>query len=265
MSAVQPSISVVIPTHERCEGCKRAVQSALDQEYPALEVLVCDDASTDGTQDALESWAREEPRLRYLRLPSNHGGPAVPRNLGTKAARGDWVAFLYDDDRWLPGKLQVQGEALASGRYDLVASDARRSGGSPYFGHRQALEPDRAEFLRHNPIITSTAVVRRLSLLAAGGFPSSTAWISLSGVEDYAAWLQLAYRGARVLILPDQLVAYDDIDENRISRAAARQEAAVAAIRWRLWLRRLNDPAVFGSALRGTSDAARTRLRQLRS
>jgi glycosyltransferase involved in cell wall biosynthesis len=259
VSAAPPRISVVIPTYQRLEACRRAISSALEQELPALEVLVCDDGSTDGTQAALEAWAGEEPRLRYLRLARNFGAPAAARNLGTQSARGEWVAFLDDDDVWLPEKLRIQAEAISTGRYDVVASDAARSSGEPYFGHERASEPDRAELLRHNPVITSTAVARRSSLIEAGGFTDSAVGMSITGVEDYAAWLNLAYRGARFVVLPDRLVEYDDAGEDRVSSAAARQEAEVAAVRWRLWLRRPHDAAVLGSALRGTLDAWRLR------
>jgi teichuronic acid biosynthesis glycosyltransferase TuaG len=254
-----PRISVVIPTYQRLESCRRAISSALEQELPALEVLVCDDGSADGTRDALETWAGEEPRLRYLRLPRNFGAPAAARNLGTDNARGEWVAFLDDDDRWVPEKLRVQAEAISTGRYDVVASDAIRSSGDPYLGLDRPSEPDRAELRRHNPVITSTAVVRRTSLIEAGGFTDSAVGMTITGVEDYAAWLNLAYRGARFVVLPDRLVDYDDAGENRVSTAVARQEAEVAAVRWRLWLRRPYDFAVLGSALRGTLDAWKLR------
>jgi teichuronic acid biosynthesis glycosyltransferase TuaG len=252
-----PRISVVIPTYQRLEACKRAIRSALEQELAPLEVLVCDDGSTDRTREELEAWAREDPRLRYLALPRNHGAPAAARNLGTRAARGDWVAFLDDDDMWSDSKLRVQAEQLSTGRYDVVASDATRVSGGAYFGLSAAIEPDRTELLRHNPIITSTAVARRSLLLDAGGFTDSAVGMSITGVEDYAAWLDLAYRGARFLVLPDELVTYEDTEENRVSRAIARQEAEAAAVRWRLWLRRPVDLTVLGASLRATADAAR--------
>jgi glycosyltransferase involved in cell wall biosynthesis len=255
-----PQISVVIPTYQRLDACRRAISSALKQEPPPLEVLVCDDGSGDGTQEALESWAGDEPRLHYLRLPRNFGAPAAARNLGVLTARGDWVAFLDDDDEWLPSKLRVQGEAISTGRYDVIASDATRRSGEPYLGLTRAAEPDRAELLRHNPIVTSTAVARRTALLAAGGFTDSAVGMSITGVEDYAAWLNLAYRGARFVVLPDQLVLYEDFGDERVSSDAARQEAEVAAVRWRLWMRRPHDMAVLGSALRGTVDALRLRF-----
>ena len=106
MNAAPPRVSVVIPTYQRLGACQRAISSALEQELPALEVLVCDDGSADRTREELEAWAGEEPRLRYLRLPRNYGAPAAARNLGTQSARGEWVAFLDDDDQWVPGKLQ---------------------------------------------------------------------------------------------------------------------------------------------------------------
>lgn len=242
-----------------------AVASALEQDLPPAEVLVCDDGSTDGTRERMEAWAREDPRVRYLRLSRNHGAPAAARNLGAQSAAGDWVAFLDSDDRWLPQKLRVQGEELQSGRYDVVASDAARTSGGPYFGLDAPAKPDAAEFLRHNPIITSTAVVRRSSLLASGGFPDQALGMPIRGVEDYAAWLNLASGGARFIVLDEPLVVYEDGGDDRISAGAARQEAEVAAVRWRLWLRRPTDSAVLRASLRATADAARHRLRAARA
>ena len=259
MDVEPPRISVVIPTYQRVESCRRAVASALEQELPALEVLVCDDGSTDGTQDAFENLARDEPRLVYLRTSRNHGAPAASRNLGLRKARGEWVAFLDDDDRWLPAKLSVQEKAISSGRYDVIASDATRSSGGAYFGLERAVEPNRRELLRHNPIITSTAIGRRDALVAAGGFRDSAMGMSITGVEDYGLWLSLAYDGARFVVVPDQLVVYEDSVADRVSSAVPRQEAEVAAVRWRLWTHRPYDPAVLGSALRGSLDAWRRR------
>jgi glycosyltransferase involved in cell wall biosynthesis len=261
MKSGRPRISVVIPTFQRREECKRAVASALEQDAPPFEVLVCDDGSTDGTEDDLRPWAEEQPRLRYLRLDRNHGSPAPARNLGIESAHGEWIALLDSDDRWLPNKLAVQSDALLTDRYDVVACDAKRASNGPYFGLTAATEPDPSEFLIHNPIITSSAVARRSSLLSAGGFIRSAMGLAITGVEDYAIWLALAYRGARFLVLPDQLVTYDDVEQDRVSSAVARQEAEVAAVRWRLWLRRPHDVSVLGSALRGTFHAARWRLR----
>jgi glycosyltransferase involved in cell wall biosynthesis len=253
MAPPEPQVSVVIPTYQRVEQCKRAIASALAQELPPAEILVCDHGSTDDTQDVIESWATDEPLLRYLRLPENRGTPGPARNLGIETARGEWVAFLDDDDRWLPEKLRAQADALSAERYEVVASDARRVSGGAYFGLKAPVEPGRAELLRHNPIITSTAVIRRESLLAIGGFRPSR-------VEDYEAWLRLAYRGARFLVLPEELTLYEDTGDRRVSTAVARQEAEVAAVRWRIWLRHPTDGTALAASLRATLDAARHRF-----
>lgn len=262
MSAGPLRVSVVIPTYQRHEKCSQAVTSALDQELEPLEVLVCDDGSTDQTEEVITRLSVDDPRVRYLRLPENQGTPAPARNLGIDNARGDWVAFLDADDRWLPGKLAAQSELLAGDRYDVVASDATRTTGGPYFGLDETKEPAIGELLVHNPIITSTAVARRSSLLDAGGFPRSALGLPVGGAEDYGLWLNLAYGRSRFAVMPDQLAIYDDSSSaEQLSSHAPRQEARVALVRWRLWTRHPLDGSVLGSALRGTVDAARARGR----
>jgi hypothetical protein len=263
LSSDLPSISVVIPTFQRCEECRRAVESALGQDQPPFEVLVCDDGSTDGTEEAMSEWAESEPGLRYLRLSRNHGGPAPARNLGIQKARGEWVAFLDSDDRWGPEKLAIQREFISSGRYDVVASDATKESGGPYFGLTAPHEPTREEFLAHNPIIASTAVARRSMLVQIGGFPHSAGRFKLTGVEDYGAWLSLINRGARFLVIPRELITYADSGD-RISTAVAHQETGVAALRWRLWRERPMDRAVLRSAARASVDALRWQARSRR-
>jgi hypothetical protein len=152
---------------------------------------------------------------------------------------------------------------LAGDRYDVVASDATRTTGGPYFGLDETKEPAIDELLVHNPIITSTAVARRSSLLSVGGFPRSALGLSVGGVEDYGLWLSLAHRGARFVVMPDQLTVYEDGGSGgRLSSRAPKQEARVALMRWRLWMRHPLDGAVLGSAVRGTVDAARVRGRR---
>ena len=247
-----PRISVVIPTFERPEAAERAVASALDQMLPAAEVLVCDDGSRDATGERFSRWERSEPRLRYLRLP-HAGSPGPTRTAGVRAATGEWIAFLDDDDRWHPGKLELQAPHL--GGDVVVATNALRSSGAPYFPDMRApLSPTRAQLLRDNPLIVSTVVARRDSLLDAGGF-LEPAWAR--GVADYAMWLRLAERGARFLVLPDVAADYDDGPAGRLSSAPVRQEAAVARMTWHHWATGARDRAVLRAALSHTAAVAR--------
>ena len=101
----EPLVSVVIPTINRPQLVVRAVQSALAQTLQPIEVIVVIDGPDEATKDALA--ALNEPRLLVKPLPRSHG-PAQARNEGVEAARGRWIAFLDDDDEWVPSKLDIQ-------------------------------------------------------------------------------------------------------------------------------------------------------------
>jgi glycosyltransferase involved in cell wall biosynthesis len=98
------SVSVVIPTYNRCDTVSRAIESVLAQTRPADEIIVVDDGSTDESASLLKG--RFGSEISYVHQ-ENAGCPAA-RNRGIAMARGEWVALLDSDDTWLPSKLQVQ-------------------------------------------------------------------------------------------------------------------------------------------------------------
>jgi glycosyltransferase involved in cell wall biosynthesis len=99
-------VSVLIPTYNRAYCLARAINSALGQTYPHMEVLVVDDGSTDNTRKLVEGTYGADGRVRYL-YQLNRGVSAA-RNHGLREARGEYVAFLDSDDVWKPWKLQAQ-------------------------------------------------------------------------------------------------------------------------------------------------------------
>ena len=99
------SVSVVVPTRHRAELVQKAVTSALRQDFESIEVLVVVDGEDLRTSEALKAF--RDARLRVIELVAGVGG-AEARNIGVRAARGEWVAFLDDDDEWLPHKLSRQ-------------------------------------------------------------------------------------------------------------------------------------------------------------
>jgi glycosyltransferase involved in cell wall biosynthesis len=105
MSQPAPTVSVVIPTYNRPELCVRAVRSAMEQTFGEIEVIVVVDGLDEATTTALA--AIDDPRLRVL-LPPRNLGNADARNHAIEHARADWIAFLDDDDLWMPAKLQRQ-------------------------------------------------------------------------------------------------------------------------------------------------------------
>lgn len=114
-----PTVSVVIPTYNRAEAVRRAVDSVLAQTLDDLEVIVVDDASTDSVCDTVEGY--DDPRLRLFRHETNRGGSAA-RNTGIEHARGEYVAFLDSDDEWHPEKLERQVDCLRSRSAEWVAA-----------------------------------------------------------------------------------------------------------------------------------------------
>src|SRR5688572_5767710 len=104
-----PLVSVVIPTYNYGHLVAEAVDSALAQTYPAVEVLVVDDGSTDDTWDRL---ARYGDRIRCVRQAN--AGLSAARNTGIRAAHGEYVALLDSDDAFHPRKLDLQMRYLTS-------------------------------------------------------------------------------------------------------------------------------------------------------
>ncbi|NQW15883.1 MAG: glycosyltransferase family 2 protein [Chloroflexi bacterium] len=100
-----PLVSVIIPTHDRPVRLRRAIQSAIEQTYTNLEIIVIDDASESSPQNVISEL--DDRRISLLQLETNSGASAA-RNAGIARATGEYLAFLDDDDRWAPAKIQKQ-------------------------------------------------------------------------------------------------------------------------------------------------------------
>jgi glycosyltransferase involved in cell wall biosynthesis len=166
-----PKVSVIIPTRNRVALLQRAVESA-QAAGSELEVIVVDDASTDGTPELCASLAG----IRYVRL-SNNQGLARARNAGIAESTAEFVAFLDDDDLRLPGSLDVQlrvldAEPKAAFCYaQALIGDARRQLPTGEIYPARCPEGDIFwELLEHNFIPTPSVVARKSSLLEHGCF-----------------------------------------------------------------------------------------------
>jgi len=100
-----PKVSAVISTFNRADLVGHAIGSVIDQTYRNLEIIVVDDHSTDNTEEVVKRFG--ESRLQYIRHERNKGGSAA-RNTGIKAATGEYIAFLDDDDEWVENKIERQ-------------------------------------------------------------------------------------------------------------------------------------------------------------
>ena len=197
-------VSVVIPTRNRCARLLKAIASVRAQTGVVVEIIVVDDASSDETPHVLPALCREELRLRYVRNQFPLGGGGA-RNAGAALARGEFVAFLDDDDCFLPGKLERQVAALR-GTPDAPAASCSFL---LYFGERQSAPRrlraprSRAELLRTNMLGgASVCMVRAEVFRTVGGFDPC-----LPSCQDWDLWLKLHALGS-IVVCEEPLVRY---------------------------------------------------------
>jgi len=108
-------VSVIIPTYNRKDLLKRALNSVLNQTYENMEILVIDDASSEDIESVIKEF--EDNRIRYIQHSNNRGAPAA-RNTGIKKSTGEYIAFLDSDDQWMPAKIEIQMEAMKQSSSD---------------------------------------------------------------------------------------------------------------------------------------------------
>jgi glycosyltransferase involved in cell wall biosynthesis len=121
----EPLVSVVVPTYNRHDRLKRAIESVADQTYQPIEVLVVDDCSDVPVEDHLnDDYDRTFARFEILRHDENRGGSAA-RNTGMEAASGEYIALLDDDDRWRPPKIEWQVEGFREADVGVVVTGSK--------------------------------------------------------------------------------------------------------------------------------------------
>jgi len=208
-----PEVTVVIPTRNREKIVAGAVASALGQTEVSVEVIVIDDASSDGTAALLAGIG--DDRLRVARQPTSRGVSAA-RNHGLEHARGEWVAFLDDDDLWAPDWLstavtagRLTGAGLVYGGRWLVRADRQVIGARPGADLRDL--PDSLSFA--NTVGVPAAVVMRTDLIrSAEGFDER-----LSAFADWEAWIRML-RVTSAAEIGDLLIAYTVYPDNMVAR-----------------------------------------------
>lgn len=162
-------VSVVIPTRNRPLLVQRAVKSALGQTLQEIEVIVVIDGTDPATCAELAKF--NEPRLTVIELPSS-GGAAAARNAGVAQARGEWIAFLDDDDEWLPQKLERQLATAQSASHQLPIIScyliAKRPEGDTIWPRRlPALSEPLSEYLFvRNSLFQGEGVIQTSTLFA---------------------------------------------------------------------------------------------------
>lgn len=207
---MQSNVTVVIPTRNRPELLMRAIKSVQAQTRPVDEIIVVVDGPDEVTVKALSDAG--DPRIRPIVLPTN-GGANNARNQGAASATTEWVAFLDDDDEWLPTKIEKQ--LAVADNYDIIGCRylARTSKHSHTWPQRLPVEGERfgdylfarRSFFRGESSINTSALLVRRSLLAR--VPLSTG-LRRHQEADWA--MRATEAGGRLCYVPDTLMVFDD-------------------------------------------------------
>ncbi|WP_155010343.1 glycosyltransferase family 2 protein [Priestia megaterium] len=212
-------ISVIIPTFNRKDAVIRAIKSVLNQTYKNIEVLIIDDASTDGTKDVIKNIS--DVRVKYFVLKENTKG-TLPRNFGIEKSTGEYIAFLDSDDEWFPNKLELQLDYIKSHETEsdpiLCFTNANilinKKKTIKVKNEKCFLEDDIVNYIfeKNNFVQTSTFMIRA-EIAKQVQFDST-----LTKHQDYDFCIRLQNKGVKFLLLEKNLTLYySDINSNQIS------------------------------------------------
>lgn len=202
-------ISIYIPTHNRLELLKKAINSILKQTYLNWEIIVVNDASTDHTEKYLKEMSIFDSRIRYFTNSSSKGA-CYSRNLAIKNSNGNYVTGLDDDDTFTPERLQIFAESYDSS-YSFLSSDWR------VFPFSWKHDLKRKLIYKHGEISLSALLdknhignqifIEKHKILEVGGFDENLcAW------QDYDLWVRLVNKYGNSLKLKNetQLILFDN-------------------------------------------------------
>lgn len=216
-------VSAIITTYKRNSNIVlRAIDSILAQTYKDIEIIVVDDSpqeysGREGVKEAVLNRQKtsKDIEIRYIAHEKNMGA-CVARNTGLYASNGEYVAYLDDDDEWLPEKIEKQMEIMQGSDVALVCCGSISYNDKEGTSHIRDEELFRGnvfkELLKGNFIgSTSFPLIRKECLLSIGGFDPL-----MLAVQDYDVWLRLAEK-FEIDYVDEPLVVYHDHGDERIT------------------------------------------------
>ena len=242
------TIDIIIPTYHRYEMLMEALESVQAQTYPHWECWIAEDGESADTRATVQPFL-QDPRFHYL--PDKHSGtPGTPRNRALRAGQAPYIAFLDDDDIWLPEKLEQQILFLKNHpACVLVGSNAfimkekqdyRKVTLPLYFEKAPFGLVSYEKFVQDDFFINSSVVIKR-SALTCAGLQNET----LHQGEDYDLWLRIGLFG-EMWLMPLPLVVYRKLSAKHTATPTAAIDRRREAYRTRF--------ETYQSALAGVGD-----------
>lgn len=201
------TLSIVIPAYNASEYLAETIESVLSQTFTDFELLIINDGSTDNTAEIVNIYSEKDNRIKLF--SQQNQGVSFARNTGIKIAKGEYIAFLDSDDKWLPNKLAVHMEhfhktpnlGISFGRVEFITFDGKSTN---YFSKSRLFNIAPEHLYYENLIITpSNAVIRRTIFDSIGGFDSN-----LCGTEDAELFFRIIYKGWKVEGIDRVLTCY---------------------------------------------------------
>ena len=179
-----PKVSVIIPTHNRAEFLHSAITSVLNQTFQDFEIIIIDDASNDHSREVIANFNDARIKVRHNQVSK---GAAGSRNIAIMNSNCEYIAFLDDDDEWLPEKLKIQA--------CLLDNSPPEVGGvcTGYFTIEKSgrilstVNPEMIDLSKGNPIATSSILLRRECFEKCGMFDES-----MLACSDYDMWIRMS-------------------------------------------------------------------------
>ena len=212
----EPRVSVIIPTYQHRDFIGRALASVFEQSLADYEIIVVNDGSTDDTAAVLAPLI-ESHRITYIH--QENCGQSRARNTGLALARGEYIAFLDDDDVWPANKLATQVAFLdANPSVGMVGGTFRMIDANDVPGRAGPFYPSITfeALFRANPFHSPGQTLIRTTLLKEIGGLNSTIW----GADDWDLWFRIARRST--IVMHDETALYYRVHAHNASRQTAR-------------------------------------------
>ena len=201
MGQEKPIVSIVLPSYNGARYIEESIDSVLRQTFPDWELILVNDGSTDRTRDIMEAYAAKDGRIRVIHNDPNQ---RLPRslNIGFRQARGKYLTWTSDDNRYLPRAIEVMVQALdadpaapmVSAEMECIDESGAVTGGYPVYEDHLIWAED---------LVGACFMYRREALVKVGEYDPAKVY-----VEDYDYWLRLRVAMGEIKRVPDLLYQY---------------------------------------------------------
>ena len=194
-------VSIIMPCYNAAPYIARSIDSVLAQTYEDWELLITDDGSTDKSVDIIQAYCDKDERIR-MELSETNFGPGTTRNKAMARAKGQYIAFLDDDDLWMPDKLEKQMAFMTENHYGFTFTGyelINEKGDSSGRIVRTDEVMDHKKYLRNTIIGCSTVMLDTAIVGEVRMTKDDTS-------DDMTLWLELMHRGFKAYPL-DQVLA----------------------------------------------------------